>query len=422
MTKQLHLTLIAAVILSCVPVWAQLKPDDRLAITGDSITEQKMYSVFIEDYLLACKPQPNVRAMQYGWGGETSWGFLGRIDNDCLQFHPTIATTCFGMNDGGYGPPNPERMQKYREAMTGLADAFEKAGVRAVLGSPGCVDSTTFRNNPEQAADYNKTLAAERDVVKQIAEQRHVPFADVYDAMHDVMDKAKAKYGSSYHVAGGDGVHPSANGHLVMAYAFLKALGCDGNIGTITLDLPSKKASGTEGQAIKSFDGTTVTIESTRWPYCFWVDPKIADKLDDPGNHRGVLPFLPFNQDLNRYMLVVTGAPADKKIKVTWGDSSKEFSADELAKGINLADEFLDNPFIAPFRELDKLARAQQNFETVMIKNLVHGVKYELPDNPELIEPIAKATSKRQQMLSEKAVGVATTPLTHTIKIERLSD
>jgi hypothetical protein len=103
---------------------------------------------------------------------------------------------------------------------------------------------------------------------------------------------------------------------------------------------------------------------------------------------------------------------------VTWGDSSKEFAAEELARGINLADEFLDNPFVQPFRELDKLARAQQNFETVMIKNLVHGVKYELPDNPELIEPIAKATSKRQQMLSEKAVAAAQAPVTHTIRIE----
>src|SRR5438067_3348698 len=48
---------LAFVVLLPSIALAQLKPDDRLAITGDSITEQKMYSVFIEDYLLACKPQ-----------------------------------------------------------------------------------------------------------------------------------------------------------------------------------------------------------------------------------------------------------------------------------------------------------------------------------------------------------------------------
>ena len=52
--------------------------------------------------------------------------------------------------------------------------------------------------------------------------------------MEDVMTKAKAKYGKQYALAGeADGVHPDENGHLVMAYAFLKALGCDGDIGTI---------------------------------------------------------------------------------------------------------------------------------------------------------------------------------------------
>ncbi len=42
--------------------------------------------------------------------------------------------------------------------------------------------------------------------------------------MIDAMAKAKLKYGKEYNVAGGDGVHPNRNGHLVMAYAFLKAL------------------------------------------------------------------------------------------------------------------------------------------------------------------------------------------------------
>src|SRR5215510_10827384 len=75
-----------------------IKQDDFLAICGDSITEQKQYSVFIEDYLLMCRPDLKTRSMQFGWGGETSWGFLARMDNDMLRYKPTIATTCYGMN------------------------------------------------------------------------------------------------------------------------------------------------------------------------------------------------------------------------------------------------------------------------------------------------------------------------------------
>src|SRR5689334_14909324 len=74
-----------------------LKKDDRLAICGDSITEQKMYSRIMEDYLTMCVPELNVTVRQYGWSGERAPGFLKRMTNDCLRFHPTIATTCYGM-------------------------------------------------------------------------------------------------------------------------------------------------------------------------------------------------------------------------------------------------------------------------------------------------------------------------------------
>src|SRR3954467_3139936 len=134
---------VVLLFLFCACALGQLRSNDLVAITGDSITEQKQYSVFIQDYLLMCKPVDNVRTMQFGWGGETSWGFLARLDNDCLQFKPTIATTCFGMNDGGYGPVNSERFEKYKSATNSLVDAFEKSGSRVVLGSPGVVDNNT---------------------------------------------------------------------------------------------------------------------------------------------------------------------------------------------------------------------------------------------------------------------------------------
>src|ERR1017187_1043134 len=70
-----------------------LKSGDRLAICGDSITEQRMYSRLMEDYLTTCVPQLKVSVRQYGWSGEQVPGFLGRISNDCLRFKPTIATT-----------------------------------------------------------------------------------------------------------------------------------------------------------------------------------------------------------------------------------------------------------------------------------------------------------------------------------------
>jgi lysophospholipase L1-like esterase len=392
-----------------------LQNGDYVGVIGDSITEQKLYSVFIEDYLLMCQPAADLRQTQFGWSGETSWGFAARMDNDALRFHPTVITTCFGMNDGGYSPMTPDKAQRYRDNQRQIVEKAKQAKVRAiVVGSPGCVDADTFHRKPADAEMYNKTLAAERDIAREVAQSEGVRFADVYDAMIDVMTKAKAKYGKSYHLAGGDGVHPDRNGHLVMAYAFLKALGCSGEIGRITVDLKANKAEATEGHKIVSCRDGVVEIESSRYPFCFSGDPSKTSATS------GVIEFLPFNQDLNRLTLVVKEPSG--RYKVTWGKTSKEFSAEQLSAGINLAAEFLDNPFSEPFQQVENVIRAQQNFETPLVKSLLTKFpeyKRLLPEATENLELIA-ATGLRhdKELMSQSSSAVK--PVTHRIQIEKL--
>jgi len=402
---------------------AKLQPGDFVAICGDSITEQKQYSVFIQDYLLMCKPAGDLRAMQFGWSGETSWGFLSKMPNEALKFQMSVATTCYGMNDGQYSPMNEAKAKKYREAMQGIIDSFKKANVRLiVVGSPGAVDADTFRRpdpaDPEKdpkkkktisaAGMYNPTLAAERDIAKELAEKNGCAFANVHDAMVDAMTKAKVKYGAKYHVGGGDGVHPSANGQLCMAYAFLKGMGIDGNIGTITVDLAGGKAEASDGHKVLGVKDGSVEVESVKYPFCFYGDPT------SPSATSGIIEFLPFNQDLNRFLLVVKGV--NGKAKVTWGKNSKEFSAAELEKGINLAAEFVvDNPFSEPFKKVEAVIRAQQNAETPLVKKTLH-------DLPKSKDPAAAKAAedemKKAKELFDASAKAAKEPVKHVILIE----
>ena len=386
---------------------------DTIAVIGDSITEQKKYSVLIEDYLLMCQPADKLRIAQFGWGGETAAGFQKRMKNDTLRFKPTLITTCFGMNDGGYAPLSKERADLYRTSQQQIVDKAKKAGVRAiVVGSPGCVDTDKFKN-PKTSAIYNKTLGELRDIAREVAEKNGVTFADVHQPMIDAMAKAKAKYGSDYHVGGNDGVHPDANGHLVMAYAFLKALGCDGEIGKINVDLGSNKATASQGHKVLSSADGTVEIESSRYPFCFFGDPKSSSAT------AGIIEFMPFNEELNRFTLVVENAPAEK-CKVTWGTTSKEFSKEQLAKGINLAAEFIDNPFSEPFRKVEAAVREQQNYETPLVKSLVTKLPdFEklVPEEKDAIEHIADAALQHDQKLFSAAAS-AVTPVKHKIVIE----
>ncbi len=390
-----------------------VRSGDMVAVIGDSITEQKQYSVFIEDYLLMCQPVDKLRVAQFGWGGETAAGFAKRMKNDTLRFKPTVITTCFGMNDGGYGPLTKERADLYRRSQQQIVDMAKAAGVRSiVVGSPGCVDADKFRN-PEQAAIYNNTLGELRDIAHEVAQSSGVVFADVHSPMIDTMTKAKAKFGKTYHLAGPDGVHPDANGHLVMAYAFLRALGCNGEIGRINVDLGSNHATATDGHKMLSCANGTVELESSRYPFCFYGDPKTTSATS------GVIEFLPFNDELNRFTLTVENAPAEK-YKVTWGESSKDFSKAQLAKGINLAAEFIKNPFSKPFRKVDAAVRTQQNYETPLVKKLVTNLpefKQLVPRETADIDQLAVGAIRRDQELFSSAAA-AVTPIKHTLMIE----
>lgn len=416
-----NLALIAALILfvtaaseAQVKSPEPLKDGDFLAICGDSITEQKQYSVFIEDYLLMCQPA-KVRTVQAGWGGETAEFFAHRMAADVLVFHPTIATTCYGMNDGGYNVLPNDRAAWYERSQKQVVEQFKAAGLRHIIvGSPGVVDSTTFRHTGVTPEVYNKTLGQLRDIAKKVAAEEGVGFADVFDPMMQVMQQAKAKRGKDYPVAGPDGVHPQANGHLVMAYAFLKALGVDGNIGTITLDLGGGENSASEGHKIVSSGQGSVEIESVRYPFCFYGD------AGDPNSPKGILEFLPFNQELNRLILVVKGAAADRSYNLTWGQSTQTYTGAQLAKGINLAAEFLDNPFSRAFAKVDAAVRKQQAFETPLTKQILHDVpifKNTLPEDAAAIDELAAKAIAKDKGLAEQS-ALALEPVRHVIKIE----
>jgi hypothetical protein len=393
-----------------------LKVRDRLAICGDSITEQRKYSRIIETYLTVCVPELDVTVRQYGWGGEKASGFLARMTNDCLRFKPTIETTCYGMNDHLYGLYTDAIGDAYRSNSTAIIESFKANHVRAVQGSPGCVGKVPLwhsTNNPATLDDLNVNLCHLRNIGIELAKKEKVNFADVFWPMLVAGHEAELKYGTNYHISGRDGVHPDWAGHVVMAYAFLRSFGLDGDIGTFTIDLRSKKAKASSGHEVKGFKDGGWTFTSHRYPFCIGD----GDVSKDDNIHSGTT-LVPFNQDLNRLMLVVKHATA-KSYNVTWGTNTKSFTSDQLTKGVNLVNEFLVNPFSDNFARVDQAVGAKQAFETHEIKKVFHKDS-KVPYSEEfLADPVAtaaKAEKEREPLVN--AVKAAFVPVTHTIKIE----
>ena len=164
------------------PAGLLLQPGDRLAIIGDSITEQKMYSRIIETYLTVCVPELKITARQFGWSGETAEGFRHRMTNDCLRFQPTVATLCYGMNDHGYGPYTEPHGEWYSNNYAAIASSLTASGARVVLGSPGCVGKVPpwapDTNLPVEILNLNLCRLRNMDI--EIAAQEKINFADVF--------------------------------------------------------------------------------------------------------------------------------------------------------------------------------------------------------------------------------------------------
>lgn len=415
--KFLHLFVSFSIALS--PVMAaepgKLQNGDTVAICGDSITEQKAYSRFIEDYLLMCQPAADLTVVQFGWSGEKAPGFLARMKNDVLPFKPAVVTTLYGMNDGAYTFSKPETIDAYRKAMMEIVKTFRDSGVREIIvGSPPVVDSTTFKRIAPEV--YNQTLADLAGVDREISASENTVFADVNSTMAAVMPKAKARYGSEYHIAGADGVHPAFNGHLIIATAFLKAMGCNGDIGKLTLDMASGKGEATTGHRVLNSTSNTLEIESTRYPFCFSGDPA------NPAATSGIIEFLPFNEELNRFILTVQNPPA-AKLRVTWGDKSREYPAEALKQGINLAADFPDNPFSKPFQDVDTKVQEKQVFETLAVKSSLSSLpnwKKALPEKTPELDQLGQAVVEKVRANSA-AIRSAVVPVKHVIKIEPAS-
>lgn len=407
-----------------------LKQGDRLAICGDSITEQKLYSRIIEDYLTMCVPALDVSVRQFGWSGERAPGFLARMTNDCLRFLPTVATTCYGMNDHEYRPYEERIGRAYFDSSTAIARAFKAHGAAVVHGSPGCVGKMPHwvKSASGTVDDLNRNLAKLRNIGVEIARAEGLGFADVFQTMVRAGLDGQSRYGTNFAIAGKDGVHPEWAGQTIMAYAFLKALGLDGELARFTVDLRKGRMTASPGHQVLLASPGRYELMSSAYPFCPCApEPEakagypVCDKEDvSPDNTiRAALSLVPFHSELNRFTLVARN-PDPGSYRVTWRTrekpgSSRVFTAAQLASGINLAAEFPSNPFRKDFARVDAAIAAKQAFETRQIKQVFHGPE----GKADMAAAVQRTEAERNSLV--RSVQMAFQPVSHVLVIERVS-
>lgn len=423
------LTLVSAFGLACFGSPADLSAETqtiplkdlpqngRLAIWGDSITEATLYPRYVEIYLLACAGRKDIKVCTFGHSGETLSGLLSR-QSDLEAFKPTIVSFNYGMNDTQYSPYTAEKGAAFDRTMHEVLAMLAAKGIKQrIVAGPDAADDNFHRDKPEEffhgaksdgmtaAQGQNATLRHFRDFGRAAAVETGSAFADVHVRMLDSYMQATKVLGPRYGLGVDGSVHPSANGHFLIACELLKALSCDGNIGTIDLDM-SGKARASEGHTVLSFSGGTVVLESSRYPFCYNYDPSTSNAADSVAS---IVPYTPFGNDLNRLMLKVTSLDA-ASANVTWGSETRSFTREQLAKGVNLPEQFAHTPFDATFAQMMKAIADKQDFENYMIKGTSN---YFGNDNGGNFDENMIAVHRQK----DAAVKALIVPVRHTIAI-----
>jgi len=97
---------------------------------------------------------------------------------------------------------------------------------------------------------------------------------------------------------------------------------------------------------------------------------------------------------------------------------------EQLEKGINLAAEFIDNPFSGKFKEIDASVASKQAYETMVIKNFKDMLPDELKVKSLLEKPNAEVEAIRKENFEAQkqnceGIREKVVPVKHTITITK---
>ena len=324
-----------------------LHDKDTVVFYGDSITEQRLYTTFVETFVVTRYPQLHVRFVNSAWGGENAPGGNGgpadlRLTRDVIPYKPTVMTVMLGMNDGGYIAFDEERFKRYTAGMEHILQVVKEAfpNLRMTLLEPSPYDDVT--QEPLFPGGYNSVLVRYGQYVTELARRNQMLVADLNAPVVEMVKKANAidPAGAKALIPGR--IHPSPGGHLVMAEALLKAWGASPMVSAVEIDAASKQVAKAENTAVT---GLTVgpAISWSQKDAALPMLVSLRDRSLPIGPRRGAatmdlaLKASDFMEALNQQTLRVRGLEGARYTLKINGSVVGSFSREQLAQGINLA-------------------------------------------------------------------------------------
>lgn len=321
---------------------------DRAVFLGNSITDGGHYHSYIWLYYMTRFPDMNLRVLNAGIGGDTAHDMYKRLDGDVFSKNPTVLMVTFGMNDSGYHEYNGDNAKAFGEERYNTCyknyQLLEKRllgleNTRIVLmgSSPydetvEIEDNTPFRG---KNAVMERIVAFQRDAAKE----HNWEFTDLNEPMTAINRRFQQK-DPTFTICGKDRIHPDNDGHMVMAYIFLKAQGFAGKeVAGIAIDANKTtvlEAANCEITDVKK-SGRDLSFDYLAGSLPYPVDT-IARGWGAQKSQAGALNIVPFMEEMNKEMLTVRGLKGKYKLLID-NEEIGIWTGDQLSKGVNLAAE-----------------------------------------------------------------------------------
>lgn len=346
-----------------------LKSGDRVCFYGDSITEQRFYGVDVETFVLTRFPGLKVRFVNSGVGGDTvSGGWAGPIDlrlkRDVFPFKPNVVTIMLGMNDGRYTAFNDKYYADYTNGYIHIIQSLQQhlPGVKIVLIQPTPFDDVTWP--PSFPGGYNAVLSRYAGFVRQLAAERNLTCVDFMTPLVELMQKAQLQGTNISRQVIPGRIHPSPATELVMARLLLHAWNAPATVTSVAVNASEGAVLESDNTAISDLkveDGRVSWTQKDEslpfpilglhenWPQYppfgrhgnsltfFWPAPQPNWDYINTATEK-IIDLAGIYKAMDQERLSVSGLKSGNyQLKIN-GQTVGNFSAQQLRKGINLAE------------------------------------------------------------------------------------
>jgi len=203
-----------------------INPDDRILFTGDSITDSGRdrnnpaslgwgYASIAGAHLQARLASPTLQIFNRGISGNRVCDLLGRVEADLLALKPTVVSILIGVNDvwRRYDSNSPTEAKAFERDYRTLLEKIGTIQSRIVLLEPFLL------HVPDDRYAWREDLNPKIDVVRKLAVEFGAELLPLDGLFAQAATQAPAAYWA------GDGVHPSAAGHALIAETWLENAG-----------------------------------------------------------------------------------------------------------------------------------------------------------------------------------------------------